>query len=79
MEPADIKQLIETRIDGADAQVTGAGDRFDITVISDSFEGKNAVKRQQAVYACINQPLNDGSLHAVNIQTYTRAQWQATE
>lgn len=76
MDAADIKQLIEDGIDGAEAQVSGGGDRFDITVIADHFDGLTPVRRQQAIYACINHLISDGSIHAVNLQTFTQAQWQ---
>ncbi|MCR9278431.1 MAG: BolA/IbaG family iron-sulfur metabolism protein [Pseudomonadaceae bacterium] len=35
--------------------------------MSAAFEGLNRVKRQQAVYACLNDYIADGSLHAVTI------------
>jgi acid stress-induced BolA-like protein IbaG/YrbA len=79
MDAAEVKQLLETGIDGAEARVAGAGDRFDISVIADHFDGLSPVRRQQAVYACINHLIAEGSIHAVNIYTYTRDQWQTAE
>lgn len=79
MEAAEITQLVEAGIDGAEVQVSGAGDRFDINVVSDAFEGLSAVRRQQAVYACINHLLADGSIHAVNLTTHTNEQWQTAK
>jgi acid stress-induced BolA-like protein IbaG/YrbA len=76
MDAAEIKQLVEAGIAGAEVQVAGAGDRFDLSVIADSFAGQSPVKRQQAVYACIKHLLDAGQIHAVNMQTYTREQWQ---
>lgn len=77
MNAADIRQLIADGLAGAEVLVDGMGDRFDICVISDHFEGLSPVKRQQQVYACIRAPLDQGHIHAVNLQTWTRAQWQA--
>lgn len=77
MNAADIQSLIENAIAGAEVLVDGMGDRFDICVISDSFQGLTPVKRQQSVYACIRPLLDAGHIHAVNLQTWTRAQWQA--
>lgn len=76
MDVADIQQLIEAGISGAEVHVAGGGDRFDISVITDSFAGQSPVKRQQVVYACIKHLLDAGQIHAVNMQTYTRDQWQ---
>ena len=76
MDVSDIKRLIEAGIDGAEAQVTGSGDHFDISVIADHFVGLTPVKRQQMVYACIKNLLDAGAIHAVKMQTFTREQWQ---
>jgi acid stress-induced BolA-like protein IbaG/YrbA len=35
------------------------------------------VKKQQLIYAALNEQIADGTIHAVNIRTYTPAQWQA--
>ena len=44
------------------------GNRATIEVVSARFEPMNRVKRQQAVYACINEFIADGRLHAVTIK-----------
>lgn len=77
MDAAQLKQLVEAGIAGAEVHVEGSGDRYNITVIAEQFAGLMPVKRQQAVYACINHLINDGTIHAVNLQTYTPEQWQA--
>ncbi len=76
MEASEIKQLVEAGIDGAEALVSGAGDHIELTVIADSFADLNRVKRQQAVYSCINHLIESGQIHAVKMQTLTPAQWQ---
>ena len=45
------------------------GNRANIEVCSKIFNGMPAVKRHQAVYACIGHLISDGSIHAVNITT----------
>lgn len=79
MEATEVKQLIEAGIEGAEARVAGAGDRFDLIVIADHFDGLSKVRRQQAVYGCINHLMADNTIHAVNIQTYTCEQWQTAQ
>jgi BolA protein len=47
---------------------------FKVTVVSDSFEGKNRVKRHQAVYSVLQEEMNNG-VHALALHTYTPAEW----
>ena len=60
----------------ADVAVEGAGANYDITVISDDFAGMRPVKKQQAVYAALRDAIASGSIHAVNIRTFTRDEWE---
>ncbi len=59
----------------ADAQVDVAvdGNRALITVVSDAFEPMSRVQKQQAVYGCIDELIQNGSLHAVTIRALTSA------
>lgn len=34
------------------------------------------MKKQQLVYGALGECMADGSVHAVNIRTYTPAEWQ---
>ncbi len=77
MDAATVTALLEAHLEGCQIQVEGAGNRYDITVIGDLFEGKRPVQRQQLVYAALNEQIANGSIHAVNIRTFTPAQWQA--
>ncbi|AFT71835.1 MULTISPECIES: BolA family protein [Alcanivoracaceae] len=79
MNPEDVKALVEAGFDDAEVAVDGGGDRFLIRVVSDAFEGLMPVKKQQLVYGCINQAIADGTIHAVSIQTYTRAEWEKAQ
>lgn len=66
---------LRSRLDEAfaDAQVTvaGEGNRFEIDIVSASFDGLNRVKRQQAVYAVIGGLIASGAIHAVTIRAAT--------
>lgn len=73
-----IQQLVEAVLpEGSQVSVDTDGYYFNVTAISDSFEGLNAVKRQQAVYKGLQQVIADGSLHAVNIKTFTEQQYES--
>lgn len=76
MQADQVKQLLSERIPECDFEVSGDGSHFDITAVGDVFEGLNAVKRQQVVYAGLRDNIADGSIHAVNMKTYTHSEWQ---
>lgn len=76
MEPAQIKQLLLSRLANSEVEVTGDGRHFDIIVVNDAFAGLSAVKKQQLVYGALQAEIADGSIHAVNMKTFTRDEWQ---
>lgn len=76
MQTEEVKQLLQTHLPDCDITVDGDGRHFDITVVGDVFEGLNAVKKQQLIYAGLNQQIADGTIHAINMLTYTRDEWQ---
>lgn len=67
----DIVQALEAGIEGARAEVMVDGNRALITVVSPAFEGLSRVQKQQKVYACIDEFIRDGRLHAVTIRALT--------
>jgi acid stress-induced BolA-like protein IbaG/YrbA len=75
MEISAIHNLVVNHLPGATVEVSGDGRHFDILVISEAFAGLMPVKKQQLVYGALNDAIADGSLHAVNIKTYTPEQW----
>lgn len=75
METDEVKALLEAHLDGCEIQVEGGGSSFQITAVGALFEGLNAVKKQQRVYAALNDKIADGTIHAVTIKTFTPAQW----
>ena len=77
MDELSVKTLVEAHFGGCEVIVQGEGNRYDVTVIGDVFAGLRPVKKQQLVYAALNDQISDGSIHAVNIATYTPEEWQA--
>lgn len=51
--------------------LTGGGDHWDVTVVSDAFEGKRLIQQHQMVYAVFQDELNSGELHALKLSTRT--------
>ena len=77
MQPNEVKTILDAGLTDCEVTVEGDGSHFDIVVIGDMFEGLRPVKKQQLVYAVLNEHIASGAIHAVNMQTFTPAEWQA--
>ncbi len=77
MDAKTVESLVRDTLDNVDVYVEGAGANYDITVVGECFAGMRPVKKQQTVYAALNQAIAAGSIHAVNIHTVTPDEWQA--
>jgi len=76
VDAAQVKVLLEAHLEGCDITVQGEGSSYDIAVVGSIFAGLRPVKKQQLVYAALVDQIADGSIHAVNIATYTPEEWQ---
>jgi len=74
-----VKALVEAGFDEAMVAVQGGGGKFQVRVVSPAFAGLTTVRKQQLVYACLNEAIADGSIHAVEMLTYTPEQWAEIE
>jgi acid stress-induced BolA-like protein IbaG/YrbA len=77
MDAAEVKSLLQAQLDNCEFLVEGEGANYDITVIGSVFEGLRPVKKQQLVYAALGDHIAEGTIHAVNIRTFTPQEWQA--
>jgi acid stress-induced BolA-like protein IbaG/YrbA len=77
MDAASVKTLLQSHLQECEFHVQGEGSHYDIAAIGAVFEGLRPVKKQQLVYGALKDYIADGSIHAVNIRTYTPAEWQA--
>ena len=75
MDSERVKSLIEAGIKDCEVIVEGSGNNYQVTVASEAFSGLNPVKKQQLVYACLNEQIKDGSIHAVTMQLHTLEEW----
>lgn len=76
MNAEDIKKLIETGIPQCTAHIEGAdGVHFTALVISPEFTGKNRIQKQQLVYASLGNRIQNGTIHAISIKTFTPDEW----
>ena len=48
---------------------TGGGDHFQVTVVSPRFNGLSLVEQHRLVYAALEGPMADGTIHELRITT----------
>ena len=71
MQNDQIKERLLEHFPDSTVEVSGDGRHFDLRIVSASFDGMRSVRRQQSVYAAINDWIRDGAVHAVNIKALT--------
>ncbi|MBN8716537.1 MAG: BolA family transcriptional regulator [Stenotrophomonas sp.] len=71
MNAERIRQLIETGLPGARAEVRGDdGVHFEATVVCPAFAGKLPLARHRMVYATLGERMG-GEIHALQLKTLT--------
>jgi len=75
MQPSEVKALIEKALPGSNVIISGSGCDFQLTIVSDTFENMSAVKRQKCIYVHLSPFIQNGTIHAVSMQTYTPKEW----
>lgn len=72
----ELKKVLIAADDVDHVQIEGDGYHYELTIVSDAFMGKSRVARQQWVYARLNDYIVSGQLHAINMKTWTKAEWE---
>jgi stress-induced morphogen len=75
LNPLWIKEKIVAQYPDAEIEITdltGGGDHFEASVVSAAFTGKNLVQQHQLVYACLQEKLSTGELHALKLKTKSK-------
>ncbi len=69
----EIKRMIEAALPGAAVEVLdeGGGDHLRAIVTAAKFEGISRIDQHRAVRAAVRERFDDGSIHALSIQTQT--------
>lgn len=71
MTPEQIKELIESHLNGCSATVRSDDNtHFEAEVITSEFAGKRPLQRHQMVYAALGDRMG-GEIHALSIQALT--------
>jgi len=50
---------------------TGMMDHYQLEIISSKFQDMNRLDRQRLVYEALSEPMKDGRIHALEIQSQT--------
>lgn len=79
MEIDQIQALLQQHLADCDISVSGEGCNFEVTIVGDVFAGLRPVKKQQLVYAVLNEHIASGAIHAVNMKLFTRDEWNASQ
>lgn len=79
MQASEVKQLVESKLEGCEVITSGEDCNFTLTVVGELFAGLSPVKKQQLVYGCLTDQIANGAIHAVTIKTYTPEQWQSLQ
>lgn len=68
---AELTTMIETALPGATATIVdqGGGDHLAATVVAPQFAGLSRVEQHRLVYAAVQSRFDDGSIHALALQT----------
>lgn len=77
MDAATVKVLLQTHLNDCEIHVQGEGNHYDIIAIGEVFDGLRPVRKQQLVYGALSDQIADGTIHAVNIRTFTPQEWQS--
>lgn len=79
MNADDLIALLHPHFANANIQATNQGNKFEVLIVDESFEGKRLVARQQAVYAIVNPYIQSGAVHALTIHALTPDEYQARQ
>ena len=69
---AEIRQMIEAALPGADVEVvdeTGTADHLRATVTAPQFEGLSRLDQHRLVKAAVKPRFDDGAIHALSLRT----------
>jgi stress-induced morphogen len=66
---ADLQRAFPDATELSVVDRTGSGDHFQVTVASGRFEGLTLVEQHKLVYAALERPLADGTIHELRIRT----------
>ncbi len=72
----DIKTRLVEQFPDCQIDASAEGNHCHVSIIGEVFSGLRPVKRQQMVYAALNEWIADGSVHAVHMTLKTSEEAQ---
>jgi acid stress-induced BolA-like protein IbaG/YrbA len=76
--PENIEQYIRNGLHCEHLAVAGDGAHFEAIIVAEAFDGKRSIARHQLVYGVLGERMRE-EIHALSMQTFTPAEWQAQQ
>lgn len=71
MDVSAIEATLRDAFPQCELELQADGNKLGLRIVSDAFAGLNRVKRQQKVYALLDDRIKSGEIHAVSMVTQT--------
>jgi BolA protein len=76
LDATHVEVVDESHLHAGHAGAAGGGGHFRALVVSDRFEGLNALARQRLVYGVLSAEM-EREIHALSIRALTPSEWRA--
>jgi acid stress-induced BolA-like protein IbaG/YrbA len=75
MTSEELQAIISAVIDCEHIELSGDGQHWYATIVSNIFEGQRLIQRHQRVYATLGGRMQTNEVHALSMKTFTPAEW----
>lgn len=75
MDVSEIEKLLNDALSLDELHVKFDGSQCKVIAVADFLGELSRVKKQQAIYAPLSAAINEGTIHAVTIKTFTTSEW----
>lgn len=79
MQAEEVRERLASALPDCEIEVQNDGNRFLVVAVGDRFSDLSRVKRQQLIYAELNDLLAEGTIHALTIRAMTPEEWRARQ
>ncbi|MCC5852101.1 MAG: BolA/IbaG family iron-sulfur metabolism protein [Alkalimonas sp.] len=76
MDIQQIEQLLQEQLQLSEVEVKAEGSHYSVRAVGECFANVSRVRQQQMIYGPLMAAIQDGSIHAVSIRTFTPEQWR---
>ncbi len=77
MNAQTLIELLRPHFADAHIDAVNEGNKFELLIVDNAFEGKRLVARQQMIFALVNEHIQSGAMHALTIHALTPAEYDA--